>query len=83
MISGQEITLSGKKYILHMGEPKSVAQSSPSDGPAGAKAVAEYSAELLTELRDMASNAGLTFLAYLIQVAVEEAKIQAADPEDR
>ena len=47
-----------------------------------AKAVAEYSAEILSELRDLANGAGLTFLAYLIQVAVEEAKIQATDPEE-
>jgi len=40
--------------------------------------VAEYLADLLEGTRSLASKAGLTFLAYLIQVAVEEAKIQAA-----
>lgn len=83
MISGQEITPSIKRFILRPGEDEAVTQINPTDTPADAKAVAEYSAEILTELRDMASGAGLTFLAYLIQVAVEEAKIQASEPEDR
>jgi hypothetical protein len=38
---------------------------------------------MLTGLRSLAAEAGLTFLVYLIQVAVEEAKIQAEDHEDR
>lgn len=83
MISGQEITPPMKSFLLRPGEDEAVTQINPTDSPANAKAVAEYSAEILTELRDMASGAGLTFLAYLIQVAVEEAKIQAADLEDR
>ncbi len=83
MISGQEITPSEKKFISHMSEPKQASKSDPSDAPIGAKAVAEYSAEILTELRELATGAGLTFLAYLIQVAIEEAKIQAAETEDK
>ncbi len=82
MISGQEITPFKKNYILHMSEAETVTQIAPTEGPTGAKAVAEYSAEILTELRDLANGAGLTFLAYLIQVAVEESKIQATDPEE-
>jgi hypothetical protein len=45
--------------------------------------VAEYLADLLEGARGLAGKAGLTFLAYLIQVAVEEAKIQAAATKDR
>lgn len=81
MISGQKITPARKNYILHMSEAETETQITPLEGPEGAKAVAEYSAEILTELRDLANGAGLTFLAYLIQVAVEESKIQANDPE--
>jgi hypothetical protein len=43
--------------------------------------VAEYLASLLEEARGMAGKSGMTFLAYLIQVAVEEARIQAASKE--
>jgi hypothetical protein len=43
--------------------------------------VAEYLASLLEGARGMAGKAGMTFLAYLIQVAVEEARIQAASKE--
>jgi hypothetical protein len=45
--------------------------------------VAEYLADLLEGARGLAGKSGLTFLAYLIQVAVEEAKIQAAASKDR
>ena len=44
--------------------------------------VAEYLAELLETARSVAGKAGMTFLAYLIQVAVEEARIQAASKEN-
>jgi hypothetical protein len=82
MISGREITPAEKTIVFPMSEPKQASEDNPSGGPAGAKAVAEYSAELLTELRDLATAAGLTFLAYLIQVALEEAKIQADKAEE-
>ena len=82
MISGQEITQIGT-YISKVSDSNTVTQSSFSPEPADPKAVAEYSAEILGELRDMATRAGHTFLAYLIQVAVEEAKIQASDGEQR
>jgi hypothetical protein len=45
--------------------------------------VAEYLADLLEGARGLAGKAGLTFLAYLIQVAVEEAKIQAAATDNQ
>jgi hypothetical protein len=44
--------------------------------------VAEYLASLLESARGIAAKSGMTFLAYLIQVAVEEAKIQAASKEN-
>jgi hypothetical protein len=43
--------------------------------------VAEYLASLLEGARGMAAKSGMTFLAYLIQVAVEEARIQASSNE--
>jgi hypothetical protein len=44
--------------------------------------VAEYLADLLEGAKDLASKGGMVFLAYLIQVAVEEARIQGAIPKD-
>lgn len=44
--------------------------------------VAEYLASLLDGAREMAGKSGMIFLAYLIQVAVEEARIQSAAPKD-
>ena len=82
MISGQEIPQSEKKITLQMGELKSAFKGDPEDRPIAAKDVAEYSADMLAELRDIATKAGLTFLAYLIQVAFEEAKIQAGARDD-
>jgi hypothetical protein len=52
----------------------------PLDGAQPAE-VAEYLASLLEGARGMAGKSGMTFLAYLIQVAVEEARIQAASKE--
>ena len=80
MISGQEITQTGT-FISKVSDSNTVTQSSSSPEPADPKAVAEYSAEILSELRDLASGAGHTFLAYLIQVAVKKAKIQASSDE--
>lgn len=82
MISGQEPSQTGT-FISKVSDSNTVVQSSFSPEPADPRAVAEYSAEMLTELRDLASGAGHTFLAYLIQVAVEEAKIQASGGEQR
>lgn len=47
------------------------------------EAVALYSAEILSELRDLASGAGHTYAAYLIQVAVEEMKMNASPKRDQ
>lgn len=44
--------------------------------------VAEYLADLLEGAKGIASKNGMVFLAYLIQVAVEEARIQATAPKD-
>jgi hypothetical protein len=44
--------------------------------------VAAYLASLLEGARAMAGKSGMTFLAYLIQVAVEEARIQAVSKEN-
>lgn len=82
MISGQEVTQTST-YISKVSDSNTVTQSSSLPEPIDPKAVAEYSAEILTQLRDLASAAGHTFLAYLIQVAVEEAKIQASEHEQR
>lgn len=82
MITGQEITPKGT-YTSKKTDSNADTQASPSPEHIDPRAVAEYTAEILTQLRDLASGAGHTFLAYLMQVAVEEAKIQASDPEQR
>jgi hypothetical protein len=82
MFSGQEITPSEKNIVPTSGDAKQTSQALSDEGPIDPRAVAEYSADILAELRELASAAGLTFLAYLIQVAVEEAKIQAVELHD-
>jgi hypothetical protein len=79
MITGQDISSTEKTFIHHMGEQKSVIKGTPGDAPISAKDVAEYSASVLAELREMTNTAGLKFLGYLIQVAYEEAKIQSGE----
>jgi hypothetical protein len=79
MITGQEIIPADKPFTHQMGEQKTIIKSGPDDGPITAKDVAEYSASVLGELRELTNGAGLKFLGYLIQVAYEEAKIQAAE----
>ncbi len=83
MIVGQEVASNLRPKPAITPDPDQHSQSSPPETPASPKDVAEYSAEILTELRGLAANAGLTFLAYLIQVAVEEAKIQAEEHQER
>jgi hypothetical protein len=81
MITARDTSQSDQRYISKPGEAKAMPQNTSSGVPADPRQVAEYSASMLASLRDMAADSGLTFLAYLIQVAVEEAKIQAAgDP---
>jgi len=43
--------------------------------------VSQYICDLLAELSIIASKANLVFLTYLIDVAHEEARIQAQDPQ--
>jgi hypothetical protein len=80
MISGQEIT-EPPTFTSHMNTPKKISPDDKSLADATPKEIAEYSAEILAELRDLANASGHKFLAYLIQVAVEEAKIQASGDE--
>jgi hypothetical protein len=82
MITGQEISPTDKTFTHQMGEQKSIIKGAPEDGPIAAKDVAEYSASVLLELREITNRAGLKFLGYLIQVAYEEAKIQAGEREN-
>lgn len=77
MISTYEVTPSDQRYISKMGDNTSSNHPSSSNDPTDPKDVAEYSASILANVRDLAAASGLTFLAYLVQVAVEEAKIQA------
>lgn len=77
MLTGHKISHSEAPFLVNFDESHKPSQGESSEFPVDAKAVAEYSAQILSELRHLASGAKLTFLAYLIQVAVEEAKIQA------
>lgn len=78
MITTREVSQSEQRYISKLSETKAKSPMSSSDAQADPKQVAEYLADLLTGARDMATASGLTFLAYLVQVAVEEAKIQVS-----
>jgi hypothetical protein len=80
MISTQSITHL-EQFTSTMSKNNTLPQEGGSSGPVDPKQVAEYCEEILTGLRDMAHGSGHTFLAYLIQVAVEEAKIQASGDE--
>jgi hypothetical protein len=81
MITTQEVGLTDQRYVSKMSETQTMPEMSTSNVPVDAdpKEVAEYLAEMLCGVRDMANSAGLTFLAYLVQVAIEEAKIQAEE----
>jgi hypothetical protein len=83
MLNVQELTPSEGTLIVEPRKKDSIEDQSGEITTANSKEVAEYSAELLTQIRDMAGRSGLTFLAYLVQVALEEAKIQAGKPVDR
>ncbi|MBX2806700.1 MAG: hypothetical protein KTR19_12065 [Hyphomicrobiales bacterium] len=83
MINVQEITPSEGTLSVKPHEKDPFMDQNNELDTANPKEVAEYSAELLTEIRDMAGQSGLTFLAYLTQVALEEAKIQAGKPIGR
>jgi hypothetical protein len=79
MMTTQEVSQTNQRYVSKMGELQTISDESTSDATADPKEVAEYLAEMLCGVRDMANSAGLTFLAYLVQVAIEEAKIQSVD----
>jgi len=54
----------------------------PGDGSAPSpKEAAEYIASMLESLARVAGGAGMPFLAYLINVALEEAKVEKATPD--
>lgn len=78
MIGTPDFTPSDQRYISKMPESKTSSHLSSSNDPSDPRDVAEYSASILANVRDLAAASGLTFLAYLVQVAVEEAKIQAS-----
>lgn len=80
MISGQDVS-EPPSFISQMNTPKKISPGDKSLADATPKEIAEYSAEILAELRELANASGHKFLAYLIQVAVEEAKIQASSDE--
>ena len=53
--------------------------SPPGDGsPPSPKEAAEYIASMLEGLARVAASAGMPFLAYLINLALEEAKVEKA-----
>ena len=83
MLLRHEIDQDEKAFVVDFEKLNNFIHQNPEGGPVNAKDVAEYAAEILSELRDLAANAKLTFLAYFIQVAVEEAKIQAEEQQDR
>ena len=73
-----------KKTLSHPKRADIKASANENDLPESASPaeVAEYMVDLLEGARQLAGKSGLTFLAYLIQVAVEEAKIQVGEPKD-
>lgn len=81
MITNQEVRKTDQRYVSNMGETPTMPEMSTPNAPVDTdpKEVAEYLAEMLCGVRDMASSAGLVFLAYLVQVAIEEAKIQSVE----
>ena len=82
MLNVQKLTPSEGTLLVKLREKDPVEDQNNELNTAKPKEVAEYSADLLTQIRDMAGRSGLTFLAYLVQVALEEAKIQAGKRVD-
>jgi hypothetical protein len=82
MLNVQEFTPFEGTMLVKPREKDPVEDQNNELNTANPKEVAAYSAELLTDIRDMAGRSGLTFLAYLVQVALEEAKIQAGKKMD-
>jgi hypothetical protein len=82
MIISDHVSLAERSFLFQDDDLDGASLEGTSSVSANAKDVAEYAEKLLIELRGLASGAGLTFLAYLIQVAVEEARIQAEEHKD-
>jgi hypothetical protein len=82
MIISDHVSLAERSFLFQDADPEASNFETASQTPASPKDVAEYSEQILKEVRNLASAAGLTFLAYLIQVAVEEARIQADEHKD-
>jgi len=83
MFGDQQLSDETTSFAVDVEKLKNFNQTDADAELINAKDVAEYASELLQELRDLAGKAELTFLAYLIQVAVEEARIQADEHRDR
>lgn len=82
MIISDHVSLAERSFLFQEGDIEEPSVQNASGAPIGPKDVAEYSEQILKELRNLASGAGLTFLAYLIQVAIEEARIQADEHKE-
>lgn len=79
MLISDHVSLAERSFLFGDHDLEGASLEAAAREPVNAKDVAEYSEKLLIELRGLASAAGLTFLAYLIQVAVEEARIQVEE----
>ncbi len=77
MINVQETTKSEGTLLVKTGDEDTSLSHVEHINDLSPREVAEYSADLLAQIRDMSGRSGLTFLSYLVQVALEEAKIQA------
>lgn len=82
MVNVQELTRTEESLLVKSGESASLSHQDDAPEPANPKEVAEYCATLLEQIRTMAGRSGHTFLAYLVQTALEEAKIQAGEMDD-
>lgn len=83
MLSDQQLGSGDETLFASIDDLRSSSHDTPSNTSMTPKEIAEYSADMLEQLRDLAQKSDLTFLAYLIQVALEEAKIQAGDEDER
>lgn len=82
MIISDHVSLAERSFLFQDADQEASSFEPASQGLATPKDVAEYSEQILKEIRNLANAAGLTFLAYLIQVAIEEARIQAEEHKD-
>lgn len=82
MIISDHVSLAERSFLFPESDLEGASLEGSPGAPIGPKDVAEYSEQILKELRNLANAAGLTFLGYLIQVAVEEARIQADEHKE-